>query len=68
MVMPLLSARSLRIPRHRGLQCKAQLNTAVETTAGNTLFHLVVEDDHVAVRVSSPVSAFRSKKLCVARA
>lgn len=29
-----------------------QLNTAVETTAGNSLFHVVVETDEVATRLT----------------
>jgi structural maintenance of chromosome 3 (chondroitin sulfate proteoglycan 6) len=34
------------------ITCPAALNTAVETVAGNSLFHIVVEDDAVATRLT----------------
>jgi structural maintenance of chromosome 3 (chondroitin sulfate proteoglycan 6) len=34
------------------IECPAQLSTAVEVTAGNSLFHIVVESDEVALRCS----------------
>jgi structural maintenance of chromosome 3 (chondroitin sulfate proteoglycan 6) len=33
-------------------ECPATLNTAVETVAGNALFHIIVEDDAVATRLT----------------
>ena len=33
-------------------QCQPNINTAVETVAGNSLFHIIVEDDQIATRLT----------------
>ncbi len=41
-------------------QCQSNINTAVETVAGNSLFHIIVEDDTIATRLTQLLTQEKS--------